>query len=175
VLVIGVNGDQLGIMTLPSAINTARENEVDLVEVAPNADPPVCRLMDYGKFKYEQAKKDRLARKSQKSSALREVRMRTRIGEHDMLRKTKKIVEFLVGGDKVKVSVLFRGREMSHPEIGNQLLGKVARALTDEARVEVAPTVERRTMSMVLVPSKKTASTAEEDSKERVDAKAENT
>jgi translation initiation factor IF-3 len=175
VLVIGVNGDQLGIMTLPSAINTARENEVDLVEVAPNADPPVCRLMDYGKFKYEQAKKDRLARKSQKSSALREVRMRTRIGEHDMLRKTKKIVEFLVGGDKVKVSVLFRGREMSHPEIGNQLLGKVARALTEEARVEVAPTVERRTMSMVLVPSKKTASTAEEDSKERVDAKAENT
>jgi translation initiation factor IF-3 len=175
VLVIGVNGDQLGIMTLPSAINTARENEVDLVEVAPNADPPVCRLMDYGKFKYEQAKKDRLARKSQKSSALREVRMRTRIGEHDMLRKTKKIVEFLAGGDKVKVSVLFRGREMSHPEIGNQLLGKVARALTDEARVEVAPTVERRTMSMVLVPSKKTASTAEEDSKERVDAKAENT
>lgn len=174
-LVIGVNGDQLGIMTLPSAINTARENEVDLVEVAPNADPPVCRLMDYGKFKYEQAKKDRLARKSQKSSALREVRMRTRIGEHDMLRKTKKIVEFLAGGDKVKVSVLFRGREMSHPEIGNQLLGKVARALTDEARVEVAPTVERRTMSMVLVPSKKTASTAEEDSKERVDAKAENT
>ncbi len=170
-----MNGDQLGIMTLPSAINTARENEVDLVEVAPNADPPVCRLMDYGKFKYEQAKKDRLARKSQKSSALREVRMRTRIGEHDMLRKTKKIVEFLVGGDKVKVSVLFRGREMSHPEIGNQLLGKVARALTDEARVEVAPTVERRTMSMVLVPSKKTASTAEEDSKERVDAKAENT
>ncbi len=170
-----MNGDQLGIMTLPSAINTARENEVDLVEVAPNADPPVCRLMDYGKFKYEQAKKDRLARKSQKSSALREVRMRTRIGEHDMLRKTKKIVEFLAGGDKVKVSVLFRGREMSHPEIGNQLLGKVARALTDEARVEVAPTVERRTMSMVLVPSKKTASTAEEDSKERVDAKAENT
>ena len=174
-LVIGINGDQLGTMTLPEAINTARENEVDLVEVAPNANPPVCRLMDYGKFKYEQAKKDRLARKSQKSSALREVRMRTRIGDHDMLRKTKKIVEFLVGGDKVKVSVMFRGREMSHPEIGNRLLGKVARALTEEARVEVAPTTERRTMSMVLVPSKKTAAATDEDSKEPVDAKTENT
>ena len=142
-------------MTVAEAIRMARENDVDVVEVAPNGTPPVCRLMDYGKFRYEQAKKEREAKKTQKSSSLREVRMRTRIGDHDMLRKTNKIREFLDGGDKVKVSVQFRGREMTHPEIGNQLLGKVARSLIDDARVESPPIMERRTMSMVLVPGRK--------------------
>jgi len=155
VLVIGLDNEQLGVMAVPEAIRVARENGVDVVEVAPNTDPPVCRLMDYGKFRYEQAKKEREAKKSQKSSAMREVRMRTRIGDHDMQRKTNKIREFLAEGDKVKVSVQFRGREMTHPEIGNQLLGKVARSLMESARVETPPIMERRMMSMVLVPGRK--------------------
>ena len=142
-------------MPVPEAIRIARESGVDVVEVSPSANPPVCRLMDYGKFRYEQAKKEREAKKTQKSSSLREVRMRTRIGESDMQRKTNKIREFLTGGDKVKVSVQFRGREMTHPEIGNQLLGKVARSLLETARVESPPILERRMMSMVLVPGRK--------------------
>ena len=150
-----MDNEQLGVMPVPEAISIARENGVDVVEVAPNTDPPVCRLMDYGKFRYDQAKKERDAKKAQKSSAMREVRMRTRIGEHDMQRKTGKIREFLAEGDKVKVSVQFRGREMTHPEIGNQLLGRVARSLMDSARVETPPIMERRMMSMVLVPGRR--------------------
>ncbi len=152
---IGLDNEQIGVMPVPEAIRIARESGVDVVEVSPSADPPVCRLMDYGKFRYEQAKKEREAKKTQKSSSLREVRMRTRIGESDMQRKTNKIREFLTGGDKVKVSVQFRGREMTHPEIGNQLLGKVARSLLETARVESPPILERRMMSMVLVPGRK--------------------
>ncbi len=161
-------------MTVPEAIRIARENDVDLVEVAPSATPPVCRMMDYGKFKYDQAKKEREARKTQRSSALKEVRMRTRIGEHDIMLKTRKIGEFLDSGDKVKVSVLFRGREVSHPEVGNRLLGKVARSLMDQARVEAPPSMERRIMSMILVPMKRDGrvSPAKEATKEPVDAKA---
>lgn len=160
----------MGVMPPPEALKVARENDVDLVEVAPSSNPPVCRLMDYGKFKYEQAKKDRQARKGQKSSSLREVRMRTRIGDHDMLRKIRQIMDFLNSGDKVKVSVLFRGREMSHPEIGNNLLGRVARSLVDQARVEAPPSMERRMMSMVLVPIKKDSQAAA--AKQPADAKA---
>ena len=152
---IGLDNEQIGVMPVPEAIRIARESGMDVVEVSPSADPPVCRLMDYGKFRYEQAKKEREAKKTQKSSSLREVRMRTRIGESDMQRKTNKIREFLTEGDKVKVSVQFRGREMTHPEIGNQLLGKVARSLLETARVESPPILERRMMSMVLVPGRK--------------------
>lgn len=172
-LVIGLDNEQLGVMPVPEAIRVARENGVDVVEVAPNTDPPVCRLMDYGKFRYEQAKKEREAKKSQKSSAMREVRMRTRIGDHDMQRKTGKIREFLAEGDKVKVSVQFRGREMTHPEIGNQLLGKVARSLMESARVETPPIMERRMMSMVLVPGRKDG--VQGPAPEEADAKTENT
>ena len=159
-------------MPVPEAISIARENGVDVVEVAPNTDPPVCRLMDYGKFRYDQAKKERDAKKAQKSSAMREVRMRTRIGEHDMQRKTGKIREFLAEGDKVKVSVQFRGREMTHPEIGNQLLGRVARSLMDSARVETPPIMERRMMSMVLVPGRRDATPA--SASEDTNAETEN-
>lgn len=165
----------MGVMSVPDAIKIARENDLDLVEVAPGSAPPVCRVLDYGKFKYDQAKKEREAKKAQKSSALREVRMKTRIGDHDMLRKTQKIKEFLTGGDKVKVSVLFRGREMTHPEVGNNLLRRVARSLVDDARVETPPVMERRTMSMVLVPTKKDVqvTAAKTQTEEKVDAKAE--
>ena len=159
-------------MPVPEAITLARESGVDVVEVAPNTDPPVCRLMDYGKFRYDQAKKEREAKKAQKSSGMREVRMRTRIGDHDMQRKTNKIREFLSEGDKVKVSVQFRGREMTHPEIGNQLLGKVARSLLESARVETPPVMERRMMSMVLVPGRKDGN--QPPAPQQTDAKAEN-
>jgi translation initiation factor IF-3 len=170
--VIGLDNEQIGVMPVPEAIRIARESGVDVVEVSPSADPPVCRLMDYGKFRYEQAKKEREAKKTQKSSSLREVRMRTRIGESDMQRKTNKIREFLTGGDKVKVSVQFRGREMTHPEIGNQLLGKVARSLLETARVESPPILERRMMSMVLVPGRKDVPRA--TAPQTTNAKAEN-
>ena len=169
---IGLDNEQIGVMPVPEAIRIARESGVDVVEVSPSADPPVCRLMDYGKFRYEQAKKEREAKKTQKSSSLREVRMRTRIGESDMQRKTNKIREFLTGGDKVKVSVQFRGREMTHPEIGNQLLGKVARSLLETARVESPPILERRMMSMVLVPGRKDVPRA--TAPQTTNAKAEN-
>ena len=169
---IGLDNEQIGVMPVPEAIRIARESGVDVVEVSPSADPPVCRLMDYGKFRYEQAKKEREAKKTQKSSSLREVRMRTRIGESDMQRKTNKIREFLTGGDKVKVSVQFRGREMTHPEIGNQLLGKVARSLLETARVESPPILERRMMSMVLVPGRKDVPRA--TAPQTTDAKAQN-
>jgi translation initiation factor IF-3 len=170
--VIGLDNEQIGVMPVPEAIRIARESGVDVVEVSPSANPPVCRLMDYGKFRYEQAKKEREAKKTQKSSSLREVRMRTRIGESDMQRKTNKIREFLTGGDKVKVSVQFRGREMTHPEIGNQLLGKVARSLLETARVESPPILERRMMSMVLVPGRKDVPRA--TAPQTTDAKAQN-
>ncbi len=169
---IGLDNEQIGVMPVPEAIRIARESGVDVVEVSPSADPPVCRLMDYGKFRYEQAKKEREAKKTQKSSSLREVRMRTRIGESDMQRKTNKIREFLTEGDKVKVSVQFRGREMTHPEIGNQLLGKVARSLLETARVESPPILERRMMSMVLVPGRKDVPRA--TAPQTTNAKAEN-
>ena len=167
-----MDNEQIGVMPVPEAIRIARESGVDVVEVSPSANPPVCRLMDYGKFRYEQAKKEREAKKTQKSSSLREVRMRTRIGESDMQRKTNKIREFLTGGDKVKVSVQFRGREMTHPEIGNQLLGKVARSLLETARVESPPILERRMMSMVLVPGRKDVPRA--TAPQTTDAKAQN-
>ena len=169
---IGLDNEQIGVMPVPEAIRIARESGVDVVEVSPSANPPVCRLMDYGKFRYEQAKKEREAKKTQKSSSLREVRMRTRIGESDMQRKTNKIREFLTEGDKVKVSVQFRGREMTHPEIGNQLLGKVARSLLETARVESPPILERRMMSMVLVPGRKDVSRA--TAPQTTNAKAQN-
>ncbi len=169
---IGLDNEQIGVMPVPEAIRIARESGVDVVEVSPSANPPVCRLMDYGKFRYEQAKKEREAKKTQKSSSLREVRMRTRIGESDMQRKTNKIREFLTEGDKVKVSVQFRGREMTHPEIGNQLLGKVARSLLETARVESPPILERRMMSMVLVPGRKDVPRA--TAPQTTDAKAQN-
>ena len=160
VLVIGPDGEQMGAMAVHDAIRTARENDLDLVEVAPNSVPPVCRVMDFGKFKYDQAKKEREARKSQKSSSLKEVRMRTRIGDHDIMLKTRKIQQFLGSGDKVKVSVLFRGREVTHPEVGNKLLGRVARSVLEQARVEAPPSMERRIMSMILVSTKKVGQAA---------------
>ena len=130
----------------------ARERGLDLVEVAPNATPPVCRILDYGKFKYEQAKKEREAHKHQKQAALREVRFKPKIGTHDIDFKTRVARKLLAAGDKVKVSVMFRGREITHPEIGRGLLLRVAEQLKDAAVVERSPMMEGRFMNMYLAP-----------------------
>ncbi|MBI2846596.1 MAG: translation initiation factor IF-3 [Chloroflexi bacterium] len=178
VRVIGVDGEQLGVMPLIKALQLAREVAIDLVEVAPTSTPPVCRLLDYGKFKYEQAKKEREARKGQKVSEVREVRIRPQIGVRDLEFKTRLARRLLDEGDKVKVSVLFRGREVTRRELGLELLAKVVNSLSDAAKVESKPQMEGRIMSMVLLPSKKTktVSTKEEPTKEESkNAEAENT
>ena len=130
----------------------ARDAGLDLVEVAPNANPPVCRILDYGKFKYEQAKKEREAHKHQKQVVLREVRFKPKIGVHDIDFKTRVVKKLLEGGDKVKVSVMFRGREITHPEIGRELLQRVAGNLKEAAIVEKQPQMEGRFMNMILSP-----------------------
>ena len=125
---------------------------MDLVEVAPSADPPVCRLLDYGKFRYVQTKKERDARKMQKSTELREVRFRPAIGQHDLDSKTRIIQKLLGSGAKVKVSVVFRGRSITHPELGVGLLRRVAEGLQEEAKLERAPAMEGRMLSIILAP-----------------------
>lgn len=139
-------------MPLPQALDIAREQELDLVEVAPTAVPPVCRLLDYGKFKYEQAKKERETRKSQHASVLREIRMRPKIDTHDLQMKARNAEKFLKSGDKVKVTVMFRGREMVHPEIGRAILDQVANQLKEVSVIEKPPNMEGRFLSAILAP-----------------------
>jgi len=139
-------------MPLQQAREVAKNHNLDLVEVAPTAVPPVCRLLDYGKYKYEQAKKEREARKSQKISVVREVRLRPKIGDHDFEAKVRLTRKLLDGGDKVKVAVLFRGREITHPEIAWRLLQRMAEALKEVASVEGQPTMVGRRMNVVLSP-----------------------
>ena len=132
------------------ALDIARERNLDLVEVSPNATPPVCKLMDYGKFKYEQAKKENEARKNQRTVTLKEIRLRPRTDDHDVDVKTRKIQEFLAEGDKVRVSVQFRGAEMRHPDIGRKLLDEIAEVLKGSAIIERSPMMEGRMMSMIV-------------------------
>ena len=139
-------------MPVPQALDIARERELDLVEVAPTAVPPVCRLLDYGKFKYEQAKKERETRKTQHASVLREIRMRPKIDTHDLQMKARNAEKFLKSGDKVKVTVMFRGREMVHPEIGRAILDQVADQLKEVSVVERPPNMEGRFLSAILAP-----------------------
>ena len=143
--------DQLGIMETREAQRIADEATLDLVEVAPAADPPVVRIMDYGKFKYEQAKKERESRKSSKHSALREVRMRVKIDEHDIAFKARTARKLLAEGDKVKISVMFRAREITHPEVGRDLLDRFYERISDVANVERSPAMEGRMLSMVVM------------------------
>ncbi|MDP3880540.1 MAG: translation initiation factor IF-3 [Dehalococcoidales bacterium] len=152
VRLVGDKGEQLGIVPLEQALEMARSQELDLAEVAPTAVPPVCRLLDYGKYKYEQTKKEREARKSQKISMLREVRIRPKIGEHDFEAKARTARKLLEGGDKVKITVLFRGREITHPEIAWKLLQKMAESLKDIASVDGQPVMVGRRMNVMLVP-----------------------
>ena len=140
-------------LPLAQALELASQSELDLVEVASNADPPVCRILDYGKFRYMQAKKDRETRKSQKLNLVRQVRFRTRIGDHDIAAKERKVRKLLDEGAKVKISVLFRGREISHPELGVNLLKRITEQLQDQAKLEQAPSMEGRMLSIVLAPA----------------------
>jgi translation initiation factor IF-3 len=152
VLLIDDGGNKRVLPTY-DALQEAREQGLDLVEVAPTANPPVARILDYGKFKYDQAKKEREAHKHQKQAMLREVRFKPKIGTHDIDFKTKVVRKLLDGGDKVKVSVMFRGREITHPEIGRELLLRVAGNLGEAAVVEKQPQMEGRFMNMILVPA----------------------
>ena len=139
-------------LSLSDALTLARERDLDLVEVAPNAAPPVCRVLDYGKYMYDQAKRERSAGKQHHHGELREVRFKVKIGEHDMSLKVRRAEGFLREGDKVKLSVMFRGREITHPEIGRSLLQQVQEQLQEVATVEKPPTMEGRFMNMILGP-----------------------
>ena len=152
VRVIDENGENLGVLLTPEAIEQAAEVGLDLVEVSPNADPPVCKFLDVGKFKYEAQKKANLARKSQKTQEIKEIKMRPNIDDHDYDTKMKKVFEFLEEGDKVKVTMRFRGREMAHGELGMAVLQRVQEQTADMAKVEARPRMEGRQMLMVLAP-----------------------
>ena len=163
VRVIGESGEQLGVMTLGDAIQMARQQELDLVEVSPNADPPVARMLDYGKLRYLYSKKERESRKSQKSTELREVRFRPNIGQHDLDAKLRKVKEFIGDGAKVKLTVRFRGRESVHQQVGLGLLKRVAEDLKDEIRLEKPPAMEGRALSMILIPNTTKTEKKDED------------
>ncbi|HEU5349085.1 MAG TPA: translation initiation factor IF-3 [Ktedonobacterales bacterium] len=150
VRLIDEDGQMVGVMTSGQALAMARERGLDLVEVSPMAMPPVCKLMDYGRFKYEQSKKENEARKHQKVSELKEIRLSPRTDDHDLSVKGRKIEEFLGEGDKVKVGVRFRGRELAHPEIGRHLLEKIVAGLKGIAVVERPPIMEGKIMSMIV-------------------------
>ena len=146
----------MGVMPLIQALELAKKNSLDLVEVAATAAPPVCRLLDYGKYKYEQTKKEREARRTQKISLLREIRLRPKIGTHDFEAKAKTAKKLLANGDKVKVTVMFRGREIVHPDIGWKLLQRMSEFLKEVASVERQPMLEGKRMHIILLSSQKT-------------------
>lgn len=155
VRLIGVDGSQLGIFATADAQQIADDQNLDLVEVAPNSDPPVCRVMDYGKYKYEQDIKAKMARKHQTKVEIKEIKFRPKIDKHDYETKKKHVVRFLDAGAKVKVTIMFRGREMVHAERGLAILEKLAAELGEMAIVEAAPKLEGRNMFMLMAPTKK--------------------
>ena len=152
VRVIDADGEQLGIMAVEEALTSAESQGLDLVEVAPTARPPVVRIMDYGKFKYEEARKARAARKKQHQIQIKEVKMRPGIESHDMEFKIRHARRFIEEGNKVKVTMMFRGRQMAHPEYGREVLRQVAATLEEVGKVEVHPSMEGRTMTMIIAP-----------------------
>jgi translation initiation factor IF-3 len=152
VRLIDDKGAQVGIVSVTEALRIARERSLDLIEVAPNAQPPVCRIMDYGKHKYEQGKRDREARRKGKGGEVRLLRMKPQIGRHDLDIKIRKLRELLGEGNKVRISVRFRGREMSRPQMGTELMERIARELSDAATVEGPIRQENRLMMMMLAP-----------------------
>ena len=152
VRLIGDAGEQLGIMSSAEALRIAAEREMDLVKIAPGSNPPVCKIMDYGKFRFEQAKKEKEARKNQRVIEIKEIRMSPSIGDNDFNTKLKNAQKFLTDGDRVKVSVRFRGREMAHTDLGTQLLKEFAEKCADIANMDKAAKLEGRNMSMFLSP-----------------------
>jgi translation initiation factor IF-3 len=152
VLVIADDGEKLGILDLDTAQALADERGLDLVEVSPNASPPVCKILDYGKLKYQEQKKASEARKKQKTVDVKEIKMRPNIDKHDYQVKMRSVTKFVEEGDKVKVTLRFRGREMAHQELGMQLLNRVRADMDEIAKVEALPALEGRQMIMVLAP-----------------------
>ena len=161
VRVIDEEGAQLGVMPTPQALQLAQERGFDLVEVAPMSNPPVTKILDYGQYKYEQARRDKEARKHQRSVEFKEVRLRVKIGKGDFDTKVKRAIRFLEDGDRVKVAVQFRGREVSHAYIGRDLLNRFAEQVADYGTVDRQPTLEGRSMSMVLTATQKPKGQAE--------------
>ena len=155
VRVLGPESEQLGVMTSDAARALAREKGLDLVEISPTAVPPVCRIMDFGKFKYEQKKREGESRKKQHVITVKELRLRPRTDVHDREVKMKKASDFMTEGDKVAVTVIFRGREVVHPELGDQLLKEFAVELQDVGKIERMPKLDGKRMTMVIMPTKK--------------------
>jgi translation initiation factor IF-3 len=154
VRVIGDDGTQIGVMRTDEALRYAQERDLDLVEVAPEARPPVCRVLDYSKYKYEQSQKQKAARKHQQQITIREIKFRPKIAEQDYATKKRHVERFLKHKDKVKITIMFRGREVTHPERGQMILDRLAEELTDLAIIEQRPNLDGRNMTMLLGPSK---------------------
>jgi translation initiation factor IF-3 len=152
---VGHDGQQIGIKPLPEALSLARELDLDLVEVAAQASPPVCRVMDYGKYKYEAAQKAKESRRKTSNVVIKEMKYRPKISKGDFDTKTRKVERFLAEGHKVKVTLTFRGRENQHPELGRKVLDQVEAAVKDVGRVEIFPRIDGRNMTMVLAPDKR--------------------
>ena len=167
-------GEQLGIMPTREAMRMAEEQHLDLVEIAPKARPPVCRIMDFGKYRYEQQKREKEARKKQKVIAIKEVKLRPRIEQHDFDVKLKNAVRFLEEGNKVKVTIMFRGRELSHPELGKEVLARVAETLGDSVQIERGAKLEGRNMTMIVAPKSQKAAKKEKKQPKGGNTNAEN-
>jgi translation initiation factor IF-3 len=176
VRLVSADGEQIGIKPLPEALNIAREQDLDLVEVAPQANPPVCRIMDYGKFKYEAAQKAKESRRKTTQISIKEMKYRVKIGKGDFETKTKKVEHFLAEGHKVKLTIMFRGREVHHPELGMRILERVAEHNIHLAKVEAAPRLDGRNMVMVLAPDKRVqAEWARKQAEDAAEAASANT
>jgi translation initiation factor IF-3 len=173
VRLIGADGEQLGIVDTPEALKRAQDSDLDLVEVAPNSKPPVTRLLDYSKYKYEQEQKQKAARKHQQQVNIREIKLRPKIASHDYETKKGHVERFLRHQDKVKITIMFRGREQAHPERGRALLQKLFEDLDGLAVIESEPLQEGRNMSMLLAPSKEAAKLGEPDAAPEVDGASE--
>jgi translation initiation factor IF-3 len=169
VRLVGADGAQIGIRPLPEALARARELDLDLVEVAAQANPPVCRIMDYGKYKYEAAQRAKESRRKASSVSIKEMKYRPKISRGDFDTKTRKVERFLQDGHKVKVTLTFRGREMHHPELGRRILDDVVEAISQVGRVEIMPRVDGRNMTMVLAPDRR-AQAATERAKRQAEA-----
>jgi translation initiation factor IF-3 len=172
VRLIGPNNENIGVVPIQKALQIARDADLDLVEVAPNSDPPVCRVLDFGKFLFEKTKKEREAKKSQTKIEVKEIRLRPKTNEHHRGFKTRDARRWLQEGNKVRVTVRFRGREITYPEIALEDLKEIAEELSDVAIVEQAPNIEGKTMGMVLSPSKPGKKKAAESEKEETPAEA---
>ncbi len=170
VRLVSDDGEQLGIIPLRQALDIALEKGLDLVEVAPSAQPPVCRLMDYGKFKFEQNKREKDARKKQKIISIKEVKMRPNIEDHDFQVKVKNARKFLNAGDKVKLTIMFRGREITHADLGEKLSLRFVEELTDISNVEKLPKVEGRNMTTILIPKLELEKEKDKDKEKKEEA-----